>query len=127
MANRQNQVAREIIGNLDAILGTGENEGDVEALVESAEELGKELGQNQGASTSSVRNIFSTVKNMTEYDKRELQLLRPKLAYRRSRDDDIAPLEEVLQEAIPKVQDEKSFSQFREFFEAVVAYHRRYE
>lgn len=120
-------VAREVIKNLDGILGTGNKDADVEVLVEQAEKLGKELGKNKKASTSQIRNVFSSVKNMAGYNKRELQLLRPKLAYLRSRSSKIAPLEEVLQEAIPRVQDEDTFKQFQEFFEAVVAYHQKYE
>lgn len=112
---------RSVLKHLDSII----KDGDPVVLVEQAEELGRVLGKN--VSSSGIRNIYSTVKAMPEYKKRELELLRPKLAYLRARSQAIAPLEEVLQEAIQKVEDEESFKRFCEFFEAVVAYHRKYE
>lgn len=105
-------------------------EGDSKKLVEDAEKLGKHLARQRGKikemTTSQIRNIFSEVKGMREFDKYEMDLLLPKLAYT-ARHKEVQDLQEVLDEAIRKVgDDEEKFERFRDFFEAVVAYHRRY-
>jgi CRISPR-associated protein Csm2 len=103
--------------------------GDSKKLVEDAEKLGRYLAQRRGRikemTTSQIRNIFSEVKRM-EFNKYKIELLRPKLAYT-ARHEEVRDLQEVLDEAIRKVEnDEEKFERFRDFFEAVVAYHRRY-
>ncbi len=104
--------------------------GNSKKLVEDAERLGRYLAQRRGKTkemtTSQIRNIFSEVKGMREFNKYEMDLLLPKLAYT-ARHEEVQDLQEVLDEAIRKVEnDEEKFERFRDFFEAVVAYHRRY-
>ena len=104
--------------------------GDSKKLVDDAEELGKYLAQRRGKikemTTSQIRNIFSEVKGMREFDKYEMDLLLPKLAYT-ARHEEVKDLQEVLDEAIRKVGDDKEkFERFRDFFEAIVAYHRKW-
>lgn len=105
--------------------------GNEEKLVKDAEDFGKYLG-NGGLSTSQIRNIFSDVKKMDSFErnKKELILLRPKLAYvagrHRRRTKVITDLQEVMDECIRNVKDEESFKNFQDFFEAILAYHKYY-
>ena len=98
---------------------------------------------------SQIRNIFGTVRMIEqevktlEDDKplpirvqRDLQMLRPKLAYQygrvQGRDDDrkkaaMGALTSILSQAIALVgSDVRRFRNFMDFFEAILAYHRRY-
>ncbi len=115
-----------IKGEVRAILA-----GDSEKLVENAEKLGKHLGERLSA--SQIRSIFSEVKRMREYDGDRLNLLRPKMAYTAGRHGKISQgklvgpivdLQEVLDECIKRTSNEKEFENFRNFFEAILAYHR---
>jgi len=105
--------------------------GNEEKLVKDAEDFGKYLG-NGGLSTSQIRNIFSDIKKMDSFErnKKELILLRPKLAYvagrHRRRTKVITDLQEVMDECIRNVKDEESFKNFQDFFEAILAYHKYY-
>lgn len=104
--------------------------GNSEKLVEDAKKLGEYISRRRGRikemTTSQIRNIFSEVKTMREFNKYEMDLLLPKLAYT-ARHEEVRDLQEVLDEAIREVgNDEKKFERFKDFFEAVVAYHRRY-
>lgn len=76
-------------------------------------------------STSQIRNVFDDVKKM-EYDDYELQMLRPKLAYTAGRHKEVEDLQEILDEAIKKIDGETKFKYFKDFFEAIVAYHRKF-
>ncbi|MCW7080985.1 MAG: type III-A CRISPR-associated protein Csm2 [Candidatus Methanospirare jalkutatii] len=118
----------EIKRDIPSILG-----GDTKKLVEDAEKLGKHLGRR--LSTSQIRIIFSEVKQMQEYDRDKLNLLRPKMAYIAGRHGQrkggrlvgpIVDLQEVLDECIRKISSEEDFKNFKNFFEAILAYHRYY-
>jgi len=110
--------------------------GNEELLVKDAEEFGKYLSgkdsRSQGISTSQIRNIFSDMKKMNNFEKnkRELILLRPKLAYVAGRHGkrtiEMVDLQKVMDECIQKINDEKSFQNFQDFFEAILAYHKFY-
>ena len=119
----------EIKRDIPSILG-----GDTKKLVEDAEKLGKHLGRR--LSTSQIRIIFSEVKQMREYDRDKLNLLRPKMAYIAGRHGQrkegrlvgpIVDLQKVLDECIRKISSEEDFKNFKYFFEAILAYHRYYE
>ena len=105
--------------------------GDSKKLVEDAKDLGELLGKEKreggtGMTTSQIRNIFSEVKKM-EFDKYKIELLRPKLAYTAGRHREVLPLQEVLDEAIKGIDDDEGkFDRFKDFFEAIVAYHRKW-
>jgi CRISPR-associated protein Csm2 len=100
--------------------------GKSEILVKEAEALGWHL-KNKGLTTSQIRNIFSEVKRMHEFNKDKLNLLRPKLAYTVGRHKEkVKDLQLVLDSAIQKVNDENDFRNFQYFFEAILAYHRYY-
>ena len=105
--------------------------GDSKKLVEDAEKLGELLGKEKrkggtGMTTSQIRNIFSEVKKM-EFNKYKIELIRPKLAYTAGRHHEVVPLQEVLDAAIKEIDEDKGkFDRFKDFFEAIVAYHRKW-
>lgn len=106
--------------NLDAILS-----GDGKKLVESAKGLGEHLALKK-MSTSQIRNIFDVVKRMEKYKPYDLDITRAKLAYVAGRHKEVRDLQEVLDAAIEKINNENKFKYFKDFFEAIVAYHRYY-
>ncbi len=124
-------------------------QGDVVLLVEWADKVGHALA-DKGLSTNQIRNVFGTVRQIQlRWDKpgsdaekqafRDVVLLRPKLAYFAERGKggergaggmDI--LQRVLDPALELVGEGNQprldrFSHFAEFFEAIVAYHKRYD
>ena len=122
-----------ILEKISAIL-----DGDSEALVNFAEELGSKYApQDRGelkqkVTSSQIRNILDDVQRMKKYDRNALLLLRPKLAYAAGKsfnNNSLKQLQEILDKAIElTVQDpqkaEHRFSNFKNFFEAIVGYHR---
>ncbi|MBE7557384.1 MAG: type III-A CRISPR-associated protein Csm2 [Anaerolineales bacterium] len=106
----------------------------VEILVKYADNIGKALA-NQ-LTTNQIRAIFGEVrriqgewKTKPDIAKRNLILLKPKMAYRarKERGRAVGDLVSVLSPAIDFVQgDIKSFTRFVEFFEAILAYHKAY-
>lgn len=119
----------------------------IQALTETAERIGKRLARD--VTTSQIRNIFGTVRAIEQdvkttddnkplplHVQRELQMLRPKLAYQygrvQGRDDDpgkaaMGALTKILSDSISLVgADTRRFRNFVDFFEAILAYHRRY-
>lgn len=119
----------------------------IQALTATAERIGRRLARD--VTTSQIRNIFGTVRAIEQDVKtidddsplplpvqRELQMLRPKLAYQygrvQGRDDDsgkaaMGALTKILSDSIDLVgADTRRFRNFVDFFEAILAYHRRY-
>ena len=142
------QLARELAppDTLTLII-TGETSEAIQTLIEVAESIGRHLAKS--VTTSQIRNIFGTVRTIEQDVKtleddqqlpiqvqRDLQMLRPKLAYQygrvQGRDDDpqkaaMGALTGILSEAIALVgSDVRRFRNFMDFFEAILAYHRRY-
>ena len=126
-------------GELNAIVARG----DTQTLVAEAETLGKGLARQ--LSTNQIRNIFGAVRriemNWPEHPqsqadeerarkaRRELLLLKPKMAYqaRRERGRGVQELTDVLSQAIDFVGDDRAkFQHFVDFFEAILAYHKAY-
>ena len=116
-------------------------EGDAETTVQEADALGEALANRHRLSTSQIRNIFGTVRRIemnwpegeteesdaTRRAKRELLLLKPKMAYqaRRERGRGVQTLTDVLKDAINLVEgDRQRFQYFVDFFEATLAYHK---
>lgn len=98
------------------------------ALVDAAEKLGPRL-KNGGLTTSQIRNVYGTVKQMEmrPFDANEFILLKPKLAYAaaRANTNGARELKDVLTWAIDEVgTDETKFARFVDFFEAILAYHK---
>ncbi|MEO0088632.1 MAG: type III-A CRISPR-associated protein Csm2 [candidate division WOR-3 bacterium] len=104
-------------------------EGNAEELNNYAEELGKIFKE---LSTSQIRNILDEIQRISPQDKIEniknkLHLLRPKLAYAAGRHKGrLKEFREVVEKAITYIQDPIHFKNFRNFIEAIVAYHRYY-
>ena len=113
--------------------------GDAKELVAQAEVIGSALGRE--LTTNQIRAIFGTVRELegnwgkSPEAQRQLILLKPKMAYRASRDGfrgrGLQALAEILSEAIDIVTEEeeaaeaqKRFRYFVEFFEAILAYHK---
>lgn len=125
-------------------------EGDPLTLVQVAERVGRDLARPGGnprspdaLATSQIRSVFGKVRELdmhvrtaaasvTELDQetyRELQLLRPKLAYQAARTNGkgVQWLKETLEPAILLVErDRERFQHFVDFFEAILAYHKAY-
>lgn len=101
--------------------------GNVKFLNEFCYKLGEEYVKEK-LSTSQIRNIFNEVQDMKEYDEVKLQLLRPKLAYIAGRHQKTTPvIKEHLQpmlDAAIEMTDKDTFKNFKNFLEAIVAYHR---
>ncbi len=98
--------------------------GNGEKIVSFAEDFVQRLDKE--ATTASIRKVYTEVKCMREFNKNELQLLRPKLAYTAKRHNKIEKLCGLLDEIIPKVNNEREFENFKNFFEAILAYFYRH-
>jgi len=117
-------------------------EGDINRLVELADTAGAYLVQ-KNLTTSQIRNIFGEVRSIEANWSRDpdaafrrVALLEPKLAYAvgRGQSRDGNPVKELADLLTPcltlirKAPAEKRkdyFDRFSEFFEAILAYHRR--
>ncbi len=75
-----------------------------------------------------VRKIEIVVKKTKEkeerFDREQVILLKPRIAYAVSRKKDLLPFFQVLDTAIDKVKDSKDFEKLVAFVESVIAYHR---
>ena len=102
-------------------------------LIDFAETAGKYMAQN-GLTSSKIRSIYGEIKRiqMSRFDKEKASfyLLRPKVAYALGRD----PRNKGLQlfkiafdECAKYVVDEKTYNNFCNLLEAILAYHKAYE
>jgi len=109
--------------------------GGAQVLVEYAEEIGKTLARQ--LATSQIRAIFGEVRRIEgewkiderkEKAKRQLILLKPKMAYRarKERGRGVQDLVDVLTPSIDLVKGDEDFTRFVDFFEAILAYHKAY-
>lgn len=99
-----------------------------EPLVKAAESLGRKLARR--LKTAQIRKVYSAVKKIQmsgEFNRNELIMLKPKLAYAAARNEDVEDLKVALIEAIDHVDDNDTFKNFVDFFEAILAYHRAYD
>lgn len=99
-------------------------------LVEYAEQAGKDLANN-GLTNSKIRSIYGEVKRIQmgtwEKNKSAFFLLKPKVAYAYGRDNKNKGLrifKNIFDEAVTYVKDDKSYDNFCNFMEAILAYHR---
>ena len=144
--NHAEQLARELVlpETLQQII-TEQTPESTAVLISRAEAIGSRLARE--ITTSQIRNIFGTVR-MIEQDvkmltddellpiqvQRSLQMLRPKLAYQygRAQGDNtkkaaMGALTTILSDAISLVGSSvPNFRNFMDFFEAILAYHRRF-
>ena len=98
-----------------------------DALVTAAENIGRKLARK--LKTAQIRKVYSAVKKIQmnkEFNRNELLLLKPKLAYAAARNKDVEELKEALTDAINQVDNENKFKNFVDFFEAILAYHKAF-
>lgn len=124
------KVSNEIIHNAQKILNKDTME-DINTFIQLSEDFGEMCAhyrhRGKVISTSQIRGIFNEVKKLSdnfEASKKDLNLLRPKLAYQKGRFEVLEPLTNILIELIKKVNDNKTLQGFKEFFEAIIAYHK---
>jgi CRISPR-associated protein Csm2 len=98
-------------------------------LIATAEELGEHM-VNKGMTTSQIRKIFAEFKKLKFKDEGPYQanMKRAKLAYTAGRHKQVRDLQKVLDSALLEVgTDEQKYRRFVDFFEAIVAYHKRFD
>jgi CRISPR-associated protein Csm2 len=104
------------------------HQGNAQSLNEVANELGQYFaqgGERDKLSSSQIRNVLDKLQRMKGFDLNRLQLLRPLLAYAAGRHlGKVKDLQRISDEAIRMVQADSHFVNFKNFFEAIVAYHR---
>lgn len=142
--NVQNQTSRAPVVPLADIKAIICDAKATKMLVEKADDFGKHLKGNN-LTTSQIRAIFGEVRqiqaqwNMGGENRqtavKRLFLLKPKMAYRARKEQGYAvkDLVDVLDPALNEVVSEtndveqnKKFTRFVEFFEAILAYHKAY-
>ncbi|WP_051296317.1 type III-A CRISPR-associated protein Csm2 [Eisenibacter elegans] len=96
----------------------------IDAIFEKTEDFVEEYGKD--VSTHQLRNIFQEIKKAK--DVASLKLIRPNLAYIAGRLDNIKAKTFVafLDSLIKEVKDETTLENFKDFMEAIVAYHKFY-
>lgn len=92
----------------------------VDEIKREAEELVKKK-----VSMHQLRNIFSQVKNIKKPE--EIYLLRYRLAYIGSKNPALLDFVEKIDPMIRNIKREEELIRFKEFFEALVAYHKYFE
>lgn len=100
--------------------------------VNFADGLGRFLQENRLA-TSQIRNVFGEIKRIQikgyELEKTSFFLLKPKMAYaakRQTNNPGINELKRVFDLAHLQVKDQKTYKNFVDFFESILAYHKAY-
>ncbi|MCR4428826.1 MAG: type III-A CRISPR-associated protein Csm2 [Caldiserica bacterium] len=112
---------------IERILG-----GDSALLNDYAEELGKIWAKLSTSKIRSILNYVQRIKPEEDLESGKLDLLRYKLAYLVGKEKtapELFPLRQVLDAAIKRVGNkgkdaQQRFINFRNFVEAIVAYHR---
>lgn len=110
------------VERLKKILG-----GDVKELNAYAEELAKKYvsgGETEKLSTSQIRSVLDEIQRMREFDHERLQLLRPKLAYAAGRHGGMVRYFQELMDLLINMTTKDNYQYFKNFVEAIVAYHR---
>lgn len=103
-----------------------------EKLSDFAEATGKYMAKN-GLTNSKIRSIYGEIKRIQmgkfETEKASFYLLRPKVAYALGRDANNKGLQLfklVFDKSFPLVSDQKTFQNFCNLIEAILAYHKAY-
>jgi CRISPR-associated protein Csm2 len=129
--NRDGENASSVFNSLEFNAQWIQNEAD-KALIEYAEKSGKFMAQN-GLTNSKIRSIYGEIKRiqMGDFDKEKVAfyLLKPKVAYalgREPRNEGLILFKLIFDKCYSYVTDSKSFINFCNFLEAVLAYHKSY-
>ena len=101
-------------------------------LVDFAEESGKFMANN-GLTNSKIRSIYGEIKRIQmgefEKEKSSFYLLKPKVAYALGRDEKNEGLKlfkKIFDRASESVTDQKSYLNFCNLIEAILAYHKAF-
>lgn len=101
-------------------------------LIDYAEKSGKFMAQN-GLTNSKIRSIYGEIKRiqMGDFEKEKVSfyLLKPKVAYalgREPRNEGLILFKKIFDHCFSFVTDSKSFINFCNLLEAVLAYHKSY-
>ncbi len=101
-------------------------------LPDFAEALGKYMAEN-GLTKSKIRSIYGEIKRIQmgkfEQENASFFLLRPKVAYALGRDDKNRGLQLfklIFDKVYPLVHDQKTYQNFCNLIEAILAYHKFY-
>lgn len=122
--------------NYSAIINSYKSEwitaGANQEFVEFAENTGKAMAEGK-LTKSKIRSIYGEIKRIQaggfEKMKSSFYLLKPKVAYALGRDDSNQGLQlfkQVFDKCYPDVNDEHSYENFCNFFEAILAYHKAF-
>lgn len=101
---------------------------------EEVQKLGRNVERKGDMSNSQIRNIYGEIKRIQmigNFDKAKTSfyLLKPKLAYafgRNSSNPGLRLFKKIFDEASQYVIDDKSYNNFCNLMEAILAYHRAY-
>ena len=106
--------------------------GATSEMVAYAENSGKFMADNK-LTNSKIRSIYGEIKRIQmgefENEKSSFYLLKPKVAYALGRDENNEGLKlfkKVFDRASEPVTDQKSYQNFCNFIEAILAYHKAY-
>lgn len=106
--------------------------GATELMVKYAEEMGKFMANN-GLTNSKIRSIYGEIKRIQmgdfEKEKSSFFLLKPKVAYALGRDDKNQGLKLfklIFDRCTIDVEEQKTYQNFCNFIEAILAYHKAY-
>lgn len=103
--------------------------GPNEDMVKFSETLGKAMAMN-GLATSQIRNIYTEIKRiqMSEFEDEQgsFYMLKPRVAYTyaRAKNKGMELFYEVYNKAVAKVNGDKTFNNFCNLMEAILAYHK---
>ena len=107
------------------------SDGITQETVVFSDKLGKFI-QEKGLTASQIRNVFGEIKRIQmkgfAAEKSSFYLLKPKMAYaaKRQNDHGIKSFKKYFDMAHEHVTDEKTYKNFVDFFESILAYHKAY-
>ncbi len=129
--NRDGENASSVFNSLAFKSKWIQDEADKD-LIEYAEKSGKFMAQN-GLTNSKIRSIYGEIKRiqMGDFEKEKVSfyLLKPKVAYalgRDSRNEGLILFRKIFDHCFSHVIDSKTFINFCNLLEAVLAYHKSY-
>ena len=129
--NRDRENASSVFSSLVFKPQWIQNEADKD-LIEYAEKSGKFMAQN-GLTNSKIRSIYGEIKRiqMGDFEKEKVSfyLLKPKVAYALGRDprnEGLILFKKIFDHCFSFVKDSKTFINFCNLLEAVLAYHKSY-
>jgi CRISPR-associated protein Csm2 len=123
---RNYRIHNEVKKNAKQIL-----DGNGKLIVNVSEDIGKQTSGRGGVSTSQIRKIFGDLKRRQyrDFDADQIQLIRPKLAYTFARHGSKKGMDLLLGTLdflLEKVKEEGDFDNLVNFFESILAYHKKY-